>query len=290
MPDLSKPALLLIGHGSRHAQGLSEFHRLASKLWAALPERLVVSAFLELAEPSIAQGVQQLVEQGARAITALPGMLLAAGHLKNDIPLALRAVQAIHPQVPITLGVELGLHPAMLQAAAERLVAGEAAFGPGYDRRETLLLVVGRGTSDPDANGNMAFITRWLWQTLGFGWAETAYCAVTPPAIQTVLEPLHGLGYRQLIVLPYVLFAGHLIHQIEAAVAAYRVRHGDVYLVQAPYLGDHPQVLTALLDRWRQTEAGQGVMNCALCQYHVAIPGYEHQQGRPQTTHTDAPP
>ena len=138
------PALLLIGHGSRDADGVREFHRMAERLFAALPERLCVSSFLELTEPSMREGVAQLSRRGAAAITALPVMLMAAGHIKNDIPTELETIQAEHPEVSITLGTELSIHPALLQAARERIEAGEAAFGPDYSRRDSLLLVVGR--------------------------------------------------------------------------------------------------------------------------------------------------
>jgi sirohydrochlorin cobaltochelatase len=39
---------------------------------------------------------------------------------------------------------------------------------------ETLLMVVGRGASDPDANSNVAKVMRMLWEGFGFGWARPA--------------------------------------------------------------------------------------------------------------------
>ena len=276
------PALLLIGHGSRDADGVREFHRMAERLFAALPERLCLSSFLELTEPSLREGVAQLSCQGATAITALPVMLMAAGHIKNDIPAELETVQAEHPDLSITLGTELGVHPALLQAARERIEAGEAAFGPDYSRRDTLLLVVGRGSSDPDANSNLAQITRLLWETLGFGWAETAYCAVTPPPVAAALERVHGLNFNYRLVFPYILFGGRVIQQIAATVADYQRLHPKIQVATAPYLNDHPLVVEALIERLRQAEAGQGVMNCPLCQYKEPIIGYEHRHGMPR--------
>jgi len=279
------PVLLLIGHGSRDADGVKEFHRMADRLFAALSDRLCVSSFLELTEPSLREGVAQLSRQGATAITALPVMLMAAGHIKDDIPAELDAIQAGHPEVSITLGTELGVHPALLQAARERIEAGEAAFGPGYSRRDTLLLVAGRGSSDPDANSNLAQITRLLWETMGFGWAETAYCAVTPPSVAAALERVHGLNFNYRLVFPYILFGGRVIQQIAAAVADYRRLHPEIQVAMAPYLNDHPLVVQALIERLRQAETGQGVMNCPLCQYKEPIIGYEHRRGMPRHHH-----
>jgi sirohydrochlorin cobaltochelatase len=279
------PALLLIGHGSRNADGVGEFHRMAERLFTTLPGRLCISSFLELTEPSLREGVAQLSRQGATAITALPVMLMAAGHIKNDIPAELEAIQAGHPEVSITLGTELGVHPALLQAARERIEASEAAFGSSYFRRVTLLLVVGRGSSDPDANSNLAQITRLLWETMGFGWAETAYCAATPPSVAATLERVHSLNFNYRLVFPYILFGGRVIQQIAAAVADYRRLHPEIQVAMAPYLTDHPLVVQALIERLRQTETGQGVMNCPLCQYKEPIIGYEHRRGMPRHHH-----
>jgi sirohydrochlorin cobaltochelatase len=283
MPDpYQPPALLLIGHGSRDADGVAEFHRLADRVYSHLPDRLCLSSFLELAEPSLPEGVEALIHHGARVITALPVMLLAAGHLKNDIPGELYALQAEHPELKITLGTELGVHPNMVQAARERIASCEPDFGSGYSRRDTLLLVVGRGSSDPDANANLVQITRLLWETLDFGWAETAYCAVTPPSVADALERSHGLGFKPVIVFPYVLFGGRVIQQIHAAVDTYQLRHPEVQVVKAPTLNDHPLVVQTLIERLHQAEAGLAMMNCQLCQYKELLIGYEHRHKMPQ--------
>ena len=65
---------------------------------------------------------------------------------------------------------------------ALKIVAAEAAAAP-WDRRDTLLLVVGRGSSDPDANADVQKLTRLLWEGLGFGWAAACYIGVTTPLL-----------------------------------------------------------------------------------------------------------
>ncbi len=59
---------------------------------------------------------------------------------------------------------------------------------------ETLLVVVGRGASDPDANSNVAKVMRMLWEGFGFGWGETAYSGVTFPLVAPALEHAAKLG------------------------------------------------------------------------------------------------
>lgn len=283
--NTEKPAVLVVGHGSRDVDGVNEFFRLASHLRETFPERLCTTGFLEFATPTISEGLEKLIGQGARKITALPGMLMAAGHAKNDIPSELNNFQVENPSISITYGVELGVHAKMLRAARERIERSEAEFGPGYDRKDTLLMVVGRGASDSDANSNICKITRMLWEGMGFGWAETSYSGVTSPLVADGLARTHKLGFRQVIVFPYFLFTGRLVKKIYDAADTYQAQYPEVRVVKAPYLNDHPLVLDAFVDRMHETERGDGRMNCQLCQYREQIIGYEHRQGAPQVGH-----
>jgi len=183
----SSPAVLLIGHGTRIAAGVTEFRVLAEQLRQALPGRTCLAGFLELVAPALPEALESLREQGFleslreqgfRRIIALPALLMAAGHIKNDIPALLNEFQTAHPELQITFGADLGIHPNLLQIARERIETAEAEFGLDYQRQDTLLVVIGRGSSDPDANSNISKITRMLWEGMGFGWAETAYTAV----------------------------------------------------------------------------------------------------------------
>ena len=287
MPQISPvhPAVLLIGHGTRRAAGVAEFHHLAHQLQQALPDRTSLAGFLELVEPSVPEALETLRKQGFRHITALPALLLAAGHVKNDIPMMLNAFQAEHPEVRITFGADLGIHPNLLQVARERIERSETTFGPGYDRRETLLLVIGRGSSDPDANSNISKITRMLWEGMGFGWAETAYTAVTAPLMTDALERTHRLGFQRVIVFPYLLFTGRLVEQVQATVADYQNHHPEAEAVVAPYLNAHPLVVATFLERLADAERGEARMNCQFCPYRTPIVGREDWQNAPQTAH-----
>lgn len=279
------PAMLVIGHGSRDLDGIEQFHKLAAHLKATYPERLCETGFLEFAKPLIADGLEKLIEQGATEITAVPGMLMAAGHAKNDIPSEINTLQAEYPQVKLTYGTELGVHPKMLRAAQARIEEAEAEFGEGYSREDTLLVVVGRGASDSDANSNISKITRMLEEGMGFGWAATCYSGVTQPLIEPALQRLNGLGFKQVIVFPYFLFTGRLIKKIYRITDEFAAANPDIKVVKAPYLNDHPLVLEAFVERMQETEKGTGNMNCQLCQYREQIIGYEHKQGMPQEGH-----
>ena len=284
-PPTSPPAVLLVGHGTRLAAGVAEFRALADQLQQALPDRTCLTGFLELVEPDLPEALERLRQQGFRRVTALPALLMAAGHVKNDIPVILNAFQAEHPGMSITFGADLGIHPNLLQLARERIESCEPAFGLDYDRRDTLLVVIGRGSSDPDANSNISKITRMLWEGMGFGWAETAYTAVAAPLMADALERAHRLGFPRVVVFPYLLFAGRLVEQVNATVAAYRERHPDVQAAVAAYLNAHPLVVATFLERLAEAEAGEARMNCQFCPYRTSIVGREDWRGAPQTGH-----
>ena len=287
MPQTSHahPAVLLIGHGTRRAAGVAEFHHLADQLQQALPDHACLAGFLELVEPDVPEALETLRQRGFQRIIALPALLMAAGHVKNDIPVMLNAFQAEHPEVHITFGADLGIHPNLLQIARERIESIETAFGPDYDRRDTLLMVIGRGSSDPDANSNISKITRILWEGMGFGWAETAYTAVTAPLMADALERAHRLGFQRVIVFPYLLFTGRLVEQVQATVADYQTRHPEVQAVVAPYLNAHPLVVATFVERLQEAEHGQARMNCQFCPYRGPIVGREDWQNAPQVGH-----
>lgn len=281
----ASPAILVVGHGTRSVAGVEEFYQLATHIRRQFPERLCATGFLEFCRPTIAEGLQALIEQGAQRITAVPGMLMAAGHAKNDIPSELNDFMAQYPHVEITYGVELGVHAKMLQAAANRIEAAEVQFGENYRRDETLLVVIGRGASDSDANSNICKITRMLWEGMGFGWAETGFSGVTTPRVPDTLDRAAKLGFKNIIVFPYFLFTGRLIDRIYQQADEFQARHSSFTVVKAPYLNDHPLVVQTLLDRLVEAENGTGNMNCQMCHYREQIIGYESRQGMAQVGH-----
>ena len=179
---------MLCGHGSRNRRAVDEFAALAGALKQRLPGIPVEYGYLEFANPVIHYGLDRLRAEGTRHVLAVPGMLFAAGHAKNDIPSVLKTYEAAHPGVRITYGRELGVDPRMLRAAGDRIAEGVATSPRQIPLSETLLLVVGRGASDPDANSNVAKVMRMLWEGLGFGWGEVAYSGVTFPLVAPALD------------------------------------------------------------------------------------------------------
>ena len=80
-------AILFVGHGSRDNEAVEEFQQLKDHFKAAYPDRMVAYGFLEFARPIIADGVNELIAQGATKITAHEaadaGMQVLTGKLRR---------------------------------------------------------------------------------------------------------------------------------------------------------------------------------------------------------------
>jgi sirohydrochlorin cobaltochelatase len=281
---MSETAVLLCGHGSRDPEAVGEFEAAAAALRRRLadlaPGGDFATGYLEFARPTIQEGLAALAARGARQIFAIPGMLFAASHVKNDLPWEMNSFIAANPGVDVRLGRDLGIDPKLLGAAADRIAA---AVPDG--RSDSLLVVVGRGTNDPDANSNIAKIARMLWEGMGFGWAEAAFSGVAHPRVDAALERATRLGFRRIVVFPYFLFTGVLVKRIYAQTDAVAARFPGIEFVKAQYLSDHPQVIEAFAERVGEFADGDPAMNCQLCKYRTQIVGYEREAGMPQQAH-----
>jgi sirohydrochlorin cobaltochelatase len=277
--------VMLCGHGSRNQLAVGEFAVLAGRLRERLPGVPVEYGYLEFADPVIHAGLDKLRAQGVKRVLAVPGMLFAAGHAKNDIPSVLNTYAARYPGLEITYGRELGVDLKMLRAAGDRIAEGIAVSPLKVPHHDALLLVVGRGASDPDANANVAKVMRMLWEGMGFGWGEIAYSGVTFPLVAPALEHTVKLGYKRIVVFPYFLFTGVLVKRIYAAAEEAQARHPEIEILRAPYLNDHPLVVETFLDRLREMLVGQNLMNCSLCKYREQVLGFEAEVGLAQVSH-----
>lgn len=283
-----KLGIMVCGHGSRNQNAAREFAVIAEALRERNPDLPVEYGYLEFCNPVISAGLDKLRAEGVTRVLAVPGMLFAAGHAKNDIPSVLNTYQAQNPGMVITYGRELGIDLKMIRAAGDRIqeAVDEANATLGFvDKHETLLMVVGRGSSDPDANSNATKVMRMLWEGMGFGWGETCYSGVTFPLVEPGLEHASRLGYKRIIVFPYFLFTGVLVKRIYSYTDVVAERHPDIQFVKASYLNDHPLVLDAFQDRVGEILEGAALMNCQMCKYREQVLGFEADLGQPQESH-----
>lgn len=285
---MTRTGVMICGHGSRSQTAVDEFASLAEQLPAYLPaDWLTDYGYLEFANPVLRDGLDNLRNAGCDRILAVPGMLFAAMHAKNDIPSVLTAYAATNG-IEVLYGRELGVDPKMIAAAAARieeaLATADAAQGV-VPRHETCLVVIGRGASDPDANGNVAKVARMLWEGMGFGWGEVGYSGVTFPLVEPCLTHVARLGYRRVVVFPYFLFSGILIDRIYGFTDQVAAAHPEIAFVKAPYLGAHPKVLETFAERITEQVGEVPPPNCALCKYRTQVLGFEAEVGAVQQSH-----
>ena len=277
--------VMVCGHGSRDEEAVIEFLNFAKKLKKKLLQYELDWGFLEFATPVIKRGLDSLREKGIREIMSIPVMLFAAGHAKNDIPSVLNAYQAQYPELSISYGRELGIDLKLIRAAGERVKEAIEQADGNISPEETLLMVVGRGSSDPDANSNVSKVTRMLWEGLGLGWAETAYSGVTFPLIKPGLEHACRLGFKRIVVFPYFLFTGILVKRIYQYTDLVAAEHPEIQFVKSFYLNDHPLVLDTFSERVEEIRNGVNNMNCKLCKYREQFLGFENEVGLRQESH-----
>jgi len=176
----------------------------------------------------------------------------------------------------------------MIRAAGERVMQAVETANAEHGEvplHETMLVTVGRGASDPDANSNVAKVSRMLCEGLGFGWGETAYSGVTFPLVEPALEHVAKLGFKRVIVFPYFLFTGVLVKRIYDYTDMVAARHPEIEFVKAGYLNDHPLVIDTFVDRVNEILEGTGNMNCQMCKYRNQVLGFEAEVGLDQESH-----
>ena len=286
MPDLpvERLGVLICGHGSRNRLAVEEFAQMVEALRPKLAPMPVEHGYLEFARPILRDGLESLRNQGVTRVLAIPAMLFAAGHAKNDIPSVLNTYTA-ETGLPIDYGRELGVDRLMVAAAGARVQECLDQATNDVPLSDTLLVVVGRGSSDPDANSNVAKVTRMLVEGFGFGWGETVYSGVTFPLVEPGLRHGVRLGFRRVVVIPYFLFSGVLVTRIRQHTDLVAADHPVVEFLAAGYLGDHPKVVDTFRERVDEVLRGDTAMNCSLCKYRAQVLGFEQDVGRAQESH-----
>jgi len=267
------PALLLVGHGSRSPAGVAEYWHFAAVVGDEAPAVDVGCGFIELADPDLDTAIDKLVAGGAASVVAVPLLLLGAGHLKNDGPAALARGRARHPDVHFAYGRDLGIHPGVLAVAEDRI---RMTVGDD-DAHRWAVVLVSRGSRDPDANADLHKVARLLWDGRGLGFVEPAFVSLARPAVPGALDRCVRLGATRIAVVPYFLFTGVLVDRIAAEARSWAAGRPDVVVRTGPHLGPDRRLAHLVLERHREALEGEARMNCDCCIYRVALPGYDHQ-------------
>jgi sirohydrochlorin cobaltochelatase len=282
-PISSDQAVLLIGHGSQDAAGVAEYNQFAGQVAQRL-QLPVYPCFLEFSDPPIVEGVRACVEAGAQQVIALPLFLGPAGHQKNDVPAIINWAKTEWPQLHFRYGVPLGAQPQIINVLDQRAEEAIAASPTQVAPADTALLIVGRGSRDPDSNSEIYKIARLLWEGRSYSWIEVAFYSLTTPNISSGIERCVRLGAKRVVVLPYLLFTGAICRRTGDQARAAQTRYPEVEILVAEHLSLHPQVVEAVVYRYQEVIEGTASMTCDVCKYRHRFTGFEAEYGLPQTS------
>ncbi|HWE57348.1 MAG TPA: sirohydrochlorin chelatase [Acidimicrobiales bacterium] len=263
-----RDGLVLVGHGSRSSQSGEEMAVLAGHVAAALPGVAVDVGFLEMTEPPAGQVIDRLVDAGCGRVTVLPLVLLGAGHAKSDVPALVLEARDRHPLVDFRFGSPLGVSRLPVSLLAQSVLDAGG--------RDLPLLVVARGTSDPDANGDASKATRLLGEWTGAPFVQVGFSGVTGPTVVEAASVFPRLGYRRIAVAWWYLCYGRLIERGRQELASI----ADLEVVDAGYLGPDPRLVPLIVERWNDAVAHRPVVNCDACAYRAPWPGREDRVGK----------
>jgi sirohydrochlorin cobaltochelatase len=222
----------------------------------------IVFAALEFPDeddlPSIAEGWRRCLAAGASRIVALPFFLFPAGHVREDLPEELARARAVHGPADLDFLPPLGPADELIDVLDARAAEAIADLPPG-PQAPTAVLLVGAGTSDPDANGDLCKAARLLWERRAYPLVEVAWVSLTEPSVPQAIERCLALGARRIAVVPYFLNTGVLLRRIASRLKLARANYPDVPMPLARHMGLHPRLLDLLERRAREGfERGDG--------------------------------
>lgn len=254
--------LVVVGHGTADPVGAEETRQVAALVARMLPEVAVELGFLEVIGPSIGEALERLAVRGCSEVVAAPLLLFTAGHARKDVPEAVRD-GAARAGLVVRQSDALGCHPEILRLTQQRRREALAPLA-SVPAEQTVLLMIGRGSSDPTAHRQLHDFALASCQdqpaSLSQARIELGFVAAARP---TVAEAIANAGFgdaggsatgnsgpvRRVVVQPHLLFRGHVEEQVTAAVERGRQEHPGIEWVQVQRLGADPLVAQALVDR-----------------------------------------
>ena len=266
-----KRPLLAIGHGTRNEEGRDTFLEFIATYQQLDPSRPVIPCFLELTNPSISEAIEGCVQRGYKDITALPILLFAARHNKFDVTHELDLGLKKYPQLSLQYGRHLGIAPQIIELWRDRLKKLDLPENNPQNiaREDTVLLFVGRGSSDPDANGDVSKLARLIWEGSGYKTVETCFIGITHPRMEEGFRRAYFYEPKRIIVLPYFLFTGTLMNKIMRIATQEAAEHSALDIVCLREMGIAPQLLALLRAREIEAQLGQVSMNCQMCKFRL---------------------
>jgi sirohydrochlorin cobaltochelatase len=292
-PLRTEDLILIVGHGSREESGNDEIRAFAAQWRARRPDLRIELCFIEFAPPELNAALGEAART-ARRVLVVPLILNAAGHVKMEIPEAVEMARAACPQAEILLAPHLTACDPILAILRRRLRNAMNALDMP-DPTTTGVVLLGRGSSDRGANGEMAKMTRWLLEEDAHELVDLAFTGITWPRLEKVVQRQVLLGMRQVVVLPYYLYTGTLVQRIQRQVAHLRVQYPQVRFACTEHFGFENEIFELMDQRVADLRAGvaDSRLPCDGCTYREIAHDLGHGHSHAHThdhAHTEAQP
>jgi len=273
---MNDTTLLLVGHGSRGREGNKETINFAAQWRERHPDWRIEVCFIEHAEVLLDEGLDRAA-RGARQVLVLPFILNAAGHVKMELPHALEEARQRHPGVEFAVTRHLGMGRdifAVLQGQLERLMKQLAMPDP----QTTGVILLGRGSSDAGANGELAKMARWIFEANDHELVDLAFTGVTWPRLETAVQRQVRLGAMQIAIVPVYLFTGVLIERIQEQVTRLKQQYPQIAFALGTHFGFDPGIFALLDAKVVGEPLPEGrMLECDGCKYRAeAEEGHLH--------------
>lgn len=281
-------AVLIVGHGSREDAGNQEIRDFAAQWRARRPDLRIELCFIEFAPPELNAALLDCA-RGARRVLVVPLILNAAGHVKMEIPEAIEGARLAAPDTEILLAPHLTACDPILAILKRRLRRAMNALDMP-DPTTTGVVLLGRGSSDRGANGEMAKMARWLLEEGDHELVDLAFTGITWPRLEKVVQRQVLLGMRQVVVLPYYLYTGTLMQRIHRQVEHLRGQYPQVRFFCGEHFGFEPEIFELMDQRVADLRAGvpDSRLPCDGCSYREIA--HDHGHGHSHAhTHEHAP-
>ena len=284
---MNDTTILLVGHGSRNRDGNAEILRFAAQWRERHPAWRIETCFIEHAEVLLDAGLDNAA-RGARRVLVIPFILNAAGHVKMELPAAVEAARARHPAVSFACARHLGMGREILkvlQGQLDRLM--QALDMP--DPQTTGVILLGRGSSDAGANGELAKMARWLFEANDHELVDLAFTGVTWPRLETAVQRQVRLGMTQVAIVPVYLFTGVLIERIQEQVARLKQQYPQVAFALGTHFGFDDGIFELLDHKAAGLERPEGgLLECDGCKYRQAAEAeHLHDHSHTHVLHPD---
>lgn len=266
--------ILLVGHGSRNQAGNDEIRAFQQQWQAQHPDWRIDLCYIELADVLLDEGLLRAA-QGSDRVVVVPLILSAAGHVKMEIPEHIEAARERFPDVEFIYAPHIGANEDVLKILKKDLKNALKTLAMP-DPKTTGVIVLGRGSSDRVANGELAKLARWLYEYSEHELVDIAFTGITHPRLESAVQRQVKLGMTQIVILPYYLFTGLLIERIAVQMQRLKMQYPQIAFACGDYFGFDPAIFKLLDQRVTQAldPATPARMECDGCHYREQV---EHQ-------------